>query len=255
MGTTKVYYIPPLYITLHTALDLHGILTIPVTQKQPYESGFKICLPSEQGSTLLLTDPVWFTGVPLSSQIIAELVEWQRRTSSVIFVDGSLQYLPWNGERYEATSQLDSSLTFRLVCPVKQLCTHGYRFSYMLVPDAHHRALAWTYTNMFGPAPADSLAFGHVAIAAAAEGSIPRSLMTLASRRYSNLRDTGVIESSLTPNCGYFVFAKILVRLPDGYVQVDGSYFGQDAYSGYSKLNLLSPSLGLLTKSTEGKNL
>ncbi|HBY02153.1 MAG TPA: hypothetical protein DEG92_06425, partial [Rikenellaceae bacterium] len=65
MGVTKVYYIPPLYITLQTALDSYGIHTEAVTIKQPYEENFSIDLPDVMNPVLLLTDPVWYAGMAI----------------------------------------------------------------------------------------------------------------------------------------------------------------------------------------------
>lgn len=245
-GVDHVYYIPPLYITLQTALDRYGIRTIPVAATQPYEPGFSVDLPIEDVPVLLLTDPVWYAGTPVAAAVIDEIARWQCKTAATIFVDGSLQYMPWAGERYEPTGALDPSRTFRLVCPSKQLCMHGYRFSYLLIPPDHSRRLAWTYTNLVGPAAADSIAFAHEAIAAVSQGDITRALMQNASDRYQRLIATGSVRSVLRPSAGYFVFAEIVAPLAPDYVRIDGSYFGQTSYPGYMKLNLLSPSLGLI---------
>ena len=43
-----------------------------------------------------------------------------------------------------------------------------------------------------------------------------------------------------------FVFEKINVPLPEGYSIMDGKYFDLTSYSGYIKINLLSPSIHLL---------
>jgi aspartate/methionine/tyrosine aminotransferase len=246
IGVSRVYYLPPLYITLHTALDRYGIRTIPLTARQPYEPSYDFELPDEPGATLLLTDPVWYAGVTIPPHFISRVAEWQRRVSATVFVDGTLQYLPWGDKRGEGTAALDSELTFRLVCPSKQLCVHGYRFSYMLLPSAHFRGLAWTYTNLFGPAPADSIAFAYEAMAALREATIPNQLMTLVSRRYRHLLGINAIASDLSPTCGYFVFVQVRAPLPVGYVLLDGAYFDQHEYAGYTKLNLLSPSLHLI---------
>jgi aspartate/methionine/tyrosine aminotransferase len=247
MGVTKVYYIPPLYITLHTALDRYGIRMKAVTSKQPYEADFSINLPDVNNTILLLTDPVWYSGTAINQQVINDIATWQSSTKSLIFIDGSFQYMPWVGSRFEATSQLDPSLTFRLVCPSKQLCIHGYRFSYLLVPESHSRKLAWTYTSVFGPAPVDSIAFAHEAIIAIRDGLIPKQLMNIVSSRYTYMINCGDIISTFLPNCGYFVFAKIQRALPPGYICIDGPYFAQDSYPGYVKLNLLSPHLNIIS--------
>jgi len=71
--------------------------------------------------------------------------------------------------------------------------------------------------------------------------------MALASERYEMLIDGRIIETSIIPNCGYFIFARVLRGLPEGYLQIDGSYFEQSGYPGYAKINLLSPAVRLLT--------
>jgi aspartate/methionine/tyrosine aminotransferase len=250
IGTSRVYYIPPLYISLHIALDTYGIQAVPVSTGQPYEPDFKLMLPRDRGSVLILTDPVWYAGAPIPQWAIREIITWQERMAALVFVDGSLQYLRWDGSDCEMSAGFASALTFRLICPSKQLCAHGYRFSYLLLPKARERAFAWIYTNTFGAAPTDSIAFGYEAIAALSTHDIARSLMAVASKRYDHLTTIGAIESSLRPTCGYFVFARINANLPDDHLRLDGGYFAQRKYPGYCKINLLSPSINMLTNAT-----
>lgn len=252
IGVKKVCYIPPLYFTLHIAFELYGICARPISNQHPFEEGFSIKLPKESHSVLFLTDPVWYTGTKYSVDVIKEIAEWQERTSSLVFVDGSLQYLPWNGVVSEHTSQLPPSHTFRLVCPSKQLSIHGYRFSYLLLPSSHERSMAWTYANIAGPAPADSIAFAHEAMIAVADRIIPNKLMQLAVQRHSYLRTQKLIESDLTPQCGYFVFERIHAPLPQQYPVVDGKYFSLSSYPCHIKINLLSPSLRILGDVPDG---
>ena len=164
----------------------------------------------------------------------------------MVFVDGSLQYLPWDGVLNENTAMLDPAFTFRLVCPSKQLSVHGYRFSYMLLPASHQRGMAWTYANIAGPASADSIVFAHEAITAMKNRKLPEALMQLVISRHAYLRKHKIIESEICPECGYFVFEKINVALPDGYSVMDGKYFDLKSYPHYMKINLLSPSINLL---------
>lgn len=245
-GVRKVYYVPPLYFTFLTGLEGYGIEAQPVSGKQPYEGDCSLELPTTEGSVLLLSDPVWYAGTPLSADLLDVIADWQRTTRSLVFVDGSLQYLPWNGEITERTSLLDPSLTFRLICPSKQLSIHGYRFAYLLLPASEERALAWSYANTVGPAGADSIAFAYESISAIGHRNIPRKLMALASGRYNSFITTGIITSSIVPSCGYFVFGRITRPLPENYTVIDGSYFGQNNFSGYMKINLLSPSIHLI---------
>ena len=246
-GVTKVYYIAPLYITLHTALHRFKIETVSVSDRHPYEKGFTLNLPKEYNSILLLTDPIWFAGIPIPKTYIEEIGKWQNEYDATIFVDGSLQYMPWDAKRYEFTSTLNPAKTIRLVCPSKQLCIHGYRFSYMLAPSTISRKLNWTYTSLFGPAPVDSISFGQKAIQAVIDGNITKQLLNFVKFRFDVLISEHVIEPIVIPQCGYFIFAKLLIPLPDNYLLIDGSFFSKVNMSQYSKLNLLSPSIGLLT--------
>lgn len=243
----KVYYISPIYFTLHVAFELYDIESVPVTTKQPFENDFLLNLPEESSSILFLTDPIWFTGTKFKNETIDEIINWQKRTSSFVFIDGSLQYLPWDGILNERTANLDPKLTFRLVCPSKQLSIHGYRFSYLLLPKLHERGMAWTYANIAGPASADSIIFAHEAINAIVDRNIPNKLMRAASEKYLQLHTNKVIESVLSPECGYFVFEKIKCKLPRGYTVMDGKYFDLKNYQDYIKINLLSPSINILS--------
>lgn len=242
----KVFYIPPLYFTQFIALDRFEITAIPIADRQPYEPHFELQLPNEEGCCLLLVDPIWYTGTPLSDEVITELASWQKRTGALIFVDGSLQYMQWQGRTAERSSELEPSLTIRLLCPTKQLALHGYRFSYLLAPEKDERSLAWACATVAGSASAESIAFAHEAMEALDNGAIPHQLMQLASRRHKSLRDRGSIESTIEPQCGYFIFEKINALLPETQVLADGRYFEQSRYPGYFKINLLSPSIDML---------
>ena len=250
-GINRVYYLSPLYITLHTALHRYKIETIPVSDKHTYENEFTLNLPKFKNAVLLMTDPVWFAGVPIPRSYIDEICQWQTEFDATIFIDGSLQYMPWDNNRYESTSNFNPSQTIRLVCPSKQLCIHGYRFSYILAPSSISRKLNWTYTSLFGPAPVDSISFGQKAIQAVIEGEIPKQLSHFVKSRYELLIAENSIEPFVTPECGYFMFAKILKPLPANYLLIDGSFFAKKEFSKFSKLNLLSPSIKLLTSKSE----
>lgn len=245
-GVKQVYFVPPMYFTLHLAFDRFEIRTIAVSDRQPFEQGFEMQLPEDAQSVLMVLDPIWYTGTPISSDVMMQIIEWQQRTNSFVFVDGSLQYLPWNTSTKEHSARLDPRLTFRLICPSKQLSAHGYRFSYVLVPASVKQEFAWVYTNIFGPVNADSIAFAHEAILAIANGTISNRSMALVSERHQALRSGGVIQSSLRPSCGYFVFERLNVELPERYITVDGRYFDQPRYNDCIKINLLSPSINLL---------
>ena len=76
---SEVYYIPPLYFTFHFALKLLNIRARAISGRHAFEPDFSFNLPNEN-TVLLLTDPIWYAGIPLSLDLINSLVEWQRRT-------------------------------------------------------------------------------------------------------------------------------------------------------------------------------
>jgi histidinol-phosphate/aromatic aminotransferase/cobyric acid decarboxylase-like protein len=181
----EIYYIPPLYFSLHFALRLFGIRARAISGKHAFEPGFSFNLPSER-SVLLFADPIWYAGIPLCDEIIKSLVEWQSRTGSLIFVDGSFQYAKWEGQRPELSASFDSEHTARLICPTKALASHGYRFAYCLLPKAMHASISHIYANIYGSASVDNLAFARIALTAMAAGTITSSLMNLSTVRISN---------------------------------------------------------------------
>jgi len=241
-----VYYIPPIYHTIPVALDRYGVSIVPVSSKQPYEAGFSLHLPEDNNSVLFLTDPVWYAGTTISRSVLEELAEWQRRTSSEIFVDGSLQYLAWDGRPDEPTRLLDPDLTYRLVSPSKQLAVHGYRFAYLLLPDDALSDLTWTYANLCGPASAESIEFAHEAMAAVSDRRIPAALTKLAASRFERLVAESKLVANPVPDRAYSVFARLKVPLPPNYPVLDGRFFEQEHYPSFIKVNLLSPSIDLL---------
>jgi aspartate/methionine/tyrosine aminotransferase len=193
-----------------------------------------------------MTDPIWFTGTAMSDDLIDEIREWQHKTNSFVFVDGSLQYLAWNGQHIEPTSRLAPQLTFRLISPSKQVAIHGYRFAYLLAPEHTHADLAWISANICGPASAESIEFAHEAIDAISKRSITPKLIDLAASRFKLLTGEGRIEANPAPSCGYSTFARIEIPLPANYPVLDGRFFDQPGYGSCIKVNLLSPSIHLL---------
>lgn len=140
LGIEEVLYLPPIYFTLHTAFERYGIRSTAVANRYEFEDDFKIELPAKK-TVLFLADPIWFAGVSMGAHIINEISDWQRDTGSLVFVDGSTQYMKWNGSQHETSANLVPESTFRLISPTKQLACHGYRFSYIIMPSEHSRSL------------------------------------------------------------------------------------------------------------------
>jgi aspartate/methionine/tyrosine aminotransferase len=246
LNITKVYYIPPIYFTVYDALERYGIELIPVSILQPFEEGFSMSLPYGEKSVMLLSNPVWYTGVSLPDNIIDDLKNWQNSTSSFIFIDGSLEYLSWDGSSVEKTSRFDPSFTFRLLCPSKQLAANGYRFAYMLTPNEDYRKLSWIYSNIHGSASVESVAFAYESISLLLKRDPRRLLIDFVKNRYERLMTDRIIESVIKPDCGYFMFGKVNLKISADQAVVDGKFFNQKNFPGYSKINLLSPSLSAI---------
>jgi hypothetical protein len=96
-------------------------------------------------------------------KLVTAIRKWQKNTNSTVFVDGSFQYSRWNGVKREATASLDPMLTVRLICPTKIVAAHGFRFSYALLPSSLLEEYKHIYSNIFGSASLESIAFGRAA--------------------------------------------------------------------------------------------
>jgi aspartate/methionine/tyrosine aminotransferase len=244
-GVEEVYFVPPIYFSFHFALRLLGIRARAITALHAFEPRFRMNLP-EKKCVLIISDPIWYAAQPVPDPVIDLLIDWQARTQSTIFVDGSFQYMSWDDQVAEPTSRLDSDLTIRLISPTKSLAVAGYRFAYCLLPRRWRLDFAHTYTNIYGSANAETLVFAPLAIQEMASRTLTESLVGLMRQRHAALRERGSIESRLEPRRGFFAFERINAALPDGYLTMGGEYFSQPRFEGYARINLLSPSIGLL---------
>ena len=243
--TKEVFYVPPIYFTLLNGLRQFQIRARALSGYHSFEENFTLRLP-EAKTVLIIADPVWYAGIPVPESLIAAVSEWQQRTGSLVFVDGSFQYMRWDNRIHEPTSRLVPAQTIRLVSATKSLVIHGYRFAYALLPNAIKPKFSNSYANICGPATAGNLAFAYEAISALRERTMTESLIARASGRHKALRERHVIESPLRPSAGYFVFEKLSVKLPDDSLRMDGKYFGQPRFPGHTRINLLSTKFHLL---------
>ena len=244
-SVTEVYFLSPLYFSTARALRLFGIRARAISGRQAFEPGFTFNLP-EQTTVLFLTDPIWYAGLTISDSMIEHIARWQRRTHSFIVVDGSFQYMCWDGSTREATAGLDPLRTIRILCPTKTMALHGYRFAYALLPASARPSFTHLYSTLFGSASAESIAFARVAVAEMQTRSLSEKLVRFIDNRHRRLRAAGKIAADWNANCGYFVFERLLVPGVDIKPLMDGSYFGQRRYPDHRRINLLSPSLPLL---------
>ncbi|CAN5257657.1 hypothetical protein BH11PSE4_BH11PSE4_38870 [soil metagenome] len=241
----EIYFIPPIYFSMHFAFRLLGIHARPVSGRHAFEETFSLNLPNKR-AVLVLTDPIWYVGLPVPKAVIQEIAHWQKETGSIIMVDGSFQYMPWNLNVGERSALLDPTLTARLISPSKSLAVAGYRFAYILMPPSWRQSFSHVYTNVYASSSVDTIAFGYEAVAAMESRQLTDRLAVLASQRHQRLRNDGKLQSIIQATCGYFVFEKLNLDLPAGYAKMGGEYFDQLRYPGYTRINLLSPSFHLL---------
>jgi histidinol-phosphate/aromatic aminotransferase/cobyric acid decarboxylase-like protein len=241
----EVYFLSPIYFSAHFAFRLFGIRVRRISKHHAFEVDFKMNLPRKE-AVLIITDPIWYAGLPIPETVIDQVAHWQKEIGGIVFIDGSFQYMPWNGSVKERTAHLDPSRTIRLVSPSKSLCVAGYRFAYIFIPFSWRRDFSHIYTNIYASASVDTIAFGHEAIGAMLARNITNKLIDLVVSRHRDLRSSHKIESTIEASCGYFVFEKLKFNLPSNYVRMGGEYFDQTRYPGYTRINLLSPAFPLL---------
>jgi histidinol-phosphate/aromatic aminotransferase/cobyric acid decarboxylase-like protein len=239
---TRLYYVPPLYFSMHATLSLFGIEAVSIVRSHGFEPSFDPVLPKKR-CVLVMCDPVWYAGKHLPVSFIERLLDWQSETGSLIFVDGSFQYMNWDNSMHEPTSRLDPGSTIRLICPTKSLVAHGYRFAYAIVPAALRTRLAHIHIRMNGSCSIDSIAMARAAPQLLCSSEIRTVLIQGAAGNHHALRVQNSIESAWDPDCGYFVFEKATDPFFRNKLMMDGKYFEQYLYPGYTRINLLSPSI------------
>jgi aspartate/methionine/tyrosine aminotransferase len=97
-GYRQVHYVPPVYYKFAFLFDKFGMEPVAVSDQHAFMSDFALRLP-EAHTVLILTDPIWYAGRRVPACVLDDLRAWQERTGSTIFVDGSFQYMRWDGAR------------------------------------------------------------------------------------------------------------------------------------------------------------
>jgi histidinol-phosphate/aromatic aminotransferase/cobyric acid decarboxylase-like protein len=244
----EVYYIPPVYYTFSYFSRLYGISFRPITKSHLFEKKYSLNLP-EKKAILLITDPIWYAGVSVPVSVYKSLKKWQRATGSTIIVDGSFQYFNWTGSKYESSSQLEKLQTLRLVCPTKAIATHGFRFSYLLVPHEKYDLFDHILDNISGSSAAQDILCAEKCMNILLSSKSNSELIIYAKKHFEELLNKKVIDEVVKPDCGYFVFARLNSIYTDMFRVMDGQYFQQKEYPGYVRINLLSSSVQKLLKS------
>lgn len=233
---STVLYLAPLHYTMLALLERENIEAVRVSSRHAFEAEFDLDLPEVANSTLVLSDPIWFAGRRVPEAVIAHIRDWQERTSSLVVVDGTFQYLGWT-QRREWSARLHEDLTIRLVCPTKALCLNGFRLSYLILPEERQLACANLYDLFHGGVSMSDQLFARAAITALnADRHVP--LLHDSRRAYEEMSASGWIQSAITPECGYFAFVR--PNFPMSAVAAMGpAHFQLSGYEGWIRVNLL----------------
>ncbi|MBL4692766.1 MAG: hypothetical protein JKY92_05500 [Magnetovibrio sp.] len=237
----EIFYLPPLYYNFYYFGDLLGFRLRPVAKVHPFENDFELSLPNKK-TVLIVCDPVWYAGTVVPEWVYEHLKVWQEKTGSTIFIDGSFQYMRWDETIAEPASKLDPNLTYRLICPTKALAIHGFRFSYMLVPEQERDALRYIYANSHGPGSVHGLRFAYCAMKHLSSREGNRKLLNYIVKIFDSMCSNDMFTEVIMRNSGYFVFGKLNhEKINKSYLSMDGEFFEQSRYPDYSRVNILSP--------------
>jgi len=236
-GTSEVHYVPTVHDTFYYFFEQWRMSVRRASQRHPFEPGFALDLPSRT-SVLFIADPTWYVGRSLAAELVEEIADWQRRTGSIVFVDGTWQYLQWDGSRFERSSRLAAEYTVRLVGPTKFLGLNGHRFSYLLVPERLFAELADVHENLHGSTSVLNLAFARQAINVMLSEQANRRLTEHVRDVYRSLIERGDIETEVPPHCGLYCFARPTRNL-EGCLTMGSEFYEIDGYQDYVRVNLL----------------
>lgn len=238
-GYTRLHYLPPVYYKFAYLFRHFRIDPVPVTDRHALQEGFELHLPDER-TVLILTDPIWYAGQRVPERVLVTIREWQEATGSLVFVDGTFQYMRWDGTRAEASARLLAEQTLRMVSPTKYLGLHGYRCAYLLAPARYRDTLAEMHLNLHGEVTVSDRLFAHrVCDVMATSGN--QALLGYIKRNYWRLIERGVVAAHLPVEAGFFLFAKVDAP-PERFLALDQKFFELDGYSGYVRINLLNES-------------
>lgn len=243
-GHGEVYYVSPIYHTMHFAAQKYGIRLRSANRLHPYEVGFGVNLPERQ-SVLILTNPVWYSGTRIPNDVISCIKKWQNETGSFILVDASFEGTEWSSDFSADWLCFDREKTAYILCPSKQLAYHGVRASYMLTPYGIHRELQTIYSMIFGSLPTETIAFLLAEEVLLSKQKLQKKIMQRAADMHSKLRKNRVIQAPWDPVCGYFCFERIDEKNRPPLL-MGGNFFDQKRYPGFYRINLLSPSISSL---------
>ncbi|AJT69588.3 hypothetical protein T261_7991 [Streptomyces lydicus] len=237
-GHRRVHYVAPVYYKLAYLLREFGIEPVPVASGHAYQPQFDLSLPDER-TVLVLTDPVWYAGRRVPVDVLDAIAAWQQATGSLVFVDGTFQYMPWDGKTGEASARLPPEHTLRMVCPTKYLSIHGYRCAHLLVPAALRQELAELHINLHGDVAVSDRLFAHrAADLMSRQGN--EDLVGHIRDNHARLTASGALAAWTPVETGFFLFGR--PRVPHRwFLALDERYFELEGHPGYVRINLLNP--------------
>lgn len=238
-GLRTLHYVPPIYYTFHKLAALIGIRLSPVSGMHGFQEGFDPRLPPS-GGLVYVADPMWYVGRRHAPETYAKLRAWQEETGGTVFVDGSFQFMQWEGTRAERCVVLLPEQTFRLVSPTKAMALHALRFAYLACPGSAERdELNLIYEDSHGPS---SLAHQRLAedVMGLFDGEPGNAhLMAYARRQFLRLQGSGALRGWVTPECCNFAFVDIREPGPE-WLGLSSEHFEIRGYEGYMRVNLLN---------------
>ncbi|MGW2177823.1 pyridoxal phosphate-dependent aminotransferase [Streptomyces sp. NPDC001732] len=242
MGVEEVCHVPPVYYSCYYFCDSLGLPVRQVSTDLLHDEAADLDLP-EHRSALVLCDPIWVFGTTVHERQIEQIARWQRRTGSVVLVDGTFQYARWDrSSRAEPTSRLEPDLTFRLVCPTKSLAVHGTRFAYLLLPPEFRESIRYACANITGATGAANEHFARRIMEVLDSEESNDALVHHIQAERERLLVSGVIRTEATrPEAGYYTFAVLDDASMKEAIVMDQRFFGLDGFDDHVRVNLLYP--------------
>ena len=236
-GSSDLLYFPPLFNSFAYFVKRLGLRPTRLAVSHAFEPGFQLSLPDRK-TVLVFTDPVWYAGRRVPRALYAQIKDWQVATGSIVIVDGTFQYMSWDGTKREDSASLLAGQTIRMVCPTKFLAIHGYRFAYLLMPERLYEEISELHISLHGEVAASDSLFAHRAIdVMLAEGN--RELIDHTQANYRRLIDAAAVDQPIQPQTGYFLFARPGISR-DSYHAMTQEFFELTGYPAHARINLLS---------------
>ncbi|WP_280465748.1 aminotransferase class I/II-fold pyridoxal phosphate-dependent enzyme [Nocardia brasiliensis] len=236
-GRRRIHYLPPVYYKFAYLFRQYGIEPVAVADMHACQPGFELRLPC-QPSLLILTDPIWYTGRPVPVAVLEAVRSWQVDTGSLVFVDGTFEYMRWDGGRAELAAGLVSELTIRMVCPTKFLSLHGYRCAWLLTPIGLRDELFRLHLNLHGEISLSDRLFAHRACEVMLNGG-NQALLDYVRDNYHTLLDRDAVTAAFDIETGYFLFAEPTGGRRD-FLTMDQEFFELRGYPRHVRINLLN---------------